>query len=213
MPSTAGVRIFVLAGILFFPLSPASEKPDFGPDGLAGLSDVQIWRLSRGEVILPKSINKTPGGQTLIEAALVFDRPPEEVWDLLSKTEDQHRYIKEVKKVDVVSKESAQDLVEMTVRILGKTIVYRQAHHYDEEDLYFCWELDPSFQSEVKELNGFWRLYPFTGERTLGRYGSRVQMRFGVPSFIQNALAKNNLPSALRSIKRYIDSGWRQEKD
>ena len=75
MPSIAVLRVFVLAGMFFSPVFTASEKPDFGPDGLAGLSDVQIWRLSRGEVILPKSVSKTPAGQTLIEAALVFDRP------------------------------------------------------------------------------------------------------------------------------------------
>jgi len=213
MPSIAVLRVFVLAAMLFFPVSTAFEKPDFGPDGLAGLSDVQIWRLSRGEVILPKSVSKTPAGQTLIEAALVFDRPPDEVWSLLSKTEDQHKYINEIKKVDVISKESTRDLVELTVRILGNSIVYRQIHHYDEEALYFDWELDPSFKSEVKELSGFWRLYPFAGEQTLARYGSRVRMRFAVPQFIQTALAKNNLPPALQSIKKYIDSGgeWRKK--
>ena len=213
MPSIAVLHVFVLAGMLFFPVSTASEKPDFGPDGLAGLSDVQIWRLSRGEVILPKSVSKTPAGQTLIEAALVFERPPDEVWSLLSKTEDQHKYINEIKKVDVISKESTRDLVELTVRILGNSIVYRQIHHYDEEALYFDWELDPSFKSEVKELNGFWRLYPFAEEQTLARYGSRVRMRFAVPQFIQTALAKNNLPPALQSIKKYIDSGgeWRKK--
>jgi uncharacterized membrane protein len=207
------LRMLALAGILSLPAPAASEKPDFGPDGLAGLSDVQILRLSRGEVILPKSVLKTPQGQTLIEAAVVFDRPPEEVWNLLTRTEDQRKYLKEVKKVDIIFKEPAGDLLEMTVKILGKTIVYRQFHHFDKGASYFWWELDPSFPSQVKELSGFWRFYPFPGERTLARYGSRVQMRFGVPSFIQVALVKNGLPSALRSTKRYIDSGGRCEKD
>jgi hypothetical protein len=213
MLKIAILRAFVLTGLFFFPVSAVSDKPDFGPGGLAGLSDVQIWRVSRGEVVLPKSVRKTPAGQTLIEAALVFDRPPEEAWQLLSKTEDQHKYIKEIKKVEAISKESTRDLLELTVRILGKTIVYRQVHHYDADALYFCWELDPSFQSQVKELNGFWRLYPFARDRTLARYGNRVQMRFGVPQFIQNALAKNNLPSALGSIKKYVDSGGRWRKN
>lgn len=199
--------LLVLAWLLKPPSSGTFDKPDFGPDGLAGLSDVQIWRLSKGEVILPKGVTKTADGKTLIGAALVFDRPPEDVWRLLSKTEDQHLYIKEVKNVKIISRQSSQDLLELEVRILGKTIIYRQAHYYDKPALYFRWELDRSFKSPVKELEGFWRLYPFANGRTLGRYGSRVQIGFGVPAFIQNALAKDNLPSALASVKNYIDSG------
>ncbi len=200
-------RFFFLAGLLLLPGSVTSEKPDFGPDGLAGLSDVQIWRLTRGEVILPEGVTKTADGKTLIGAALVFSRPPDEAWRLLSKTEDQHLYVNEVKKVEVISRESTQDLLEFTVRIMGQKIVYRQIHHYDEPDLYFRWELDRSFKSPVKDLEGYWRLYPFAGDRTLARYGSRVSMRLVVPQSIQTALTKKNLPSALRSVKKYVDSG------
>jgi uncharacterized protein YndB with AHSA1/START domain len=192
---------------------PASmEKPDFGPHGLAGLSEVKIWRLCRGEIVLPESLAKTTDGKTLIEAALVFDQPPEEVWRLLSRTEDQWRYLSEVKKVVIISKTPVDDVLEFTTRVLTKTFVYRQRHHFDPGDLYFGWELDPSFPSEVKELNGFWRFYPFAGGKTLARYGNRVLVGFGVPRFVQAALTKKQLPAALASVKRYVDSGGTWDK-
>ncbi|HUU38888.1 MAG TPA: hypothetical protein VMW46_11895 [Candidatus Desulfaltia sp.] len=46
MPSIAMLRLFVLAGLLFLPVAAAFEKPDFGPDGLAGLSSGGSWRKS-----------------------------------------------------------------------------------------------------------------------------------------------------------------------
>jgi uncharacterized protein YndB with AHSA1/START domain len=203
-------RHFVLLSFLIFPvftLSVSRQEIDFGPDGLAGLSEVQVWRLGRGEIVLPASLIKTEEGKTLIEAALVFDRPPEEVWRLLSRTEDQARYLSEVQKVVVISKTPADDLLEFTIKVVTKTFVYRQFHRFDERALRLTWELDPSFPSAVKELTGFWKLYPFAQGKTLGRYGSRVLMKFAVPRSIQEALAKNRLPAALKSVKRYIDSG------
>jgi hypothetical protein len=185
---------------------------DFGPAGLAGLSEVQIWRLGRGEIVLPDSLIKTEEGKTLIEAALGFDQPPEEVWRLLSRTEDQGRYLSEVQKVAVITKTPTDDLLEFTIRVVTKTFVYRQSHRFDEKALCLTWELDPSFPSDIKELTGFWRFYPFAQGKTLGRYGSRVLMKFAVPRSIQEALAKNRLPAALRSVKRYVDSGGTWDK-
>jgi len=205
----------VAVALSIFPgfLCPASqEKPEFGAGGLDGLSEVKIRRLSQGEIVLPKSLTRTAEGKTLIEAALVFDRPPEEVWRLLSRTEDQGRYLSEVQKVAVISKTPAEDLLEFTTKVLVKTLVYRLRHHFHAEELYFSWELDPSFPSEVSELSGFWRLYPFEGGKTLARYGNRVAVSFGVPRYIQDALAKNRLPAALKSVKRYVDSGGTWDK-
>jgi hypothetical protein len=61
-------------------------------------------------------------------------------------------------------------------------------------------------------LSGFWRLYPFAGGKTLARYGNRVLLGFAVPQFVQTALAKNQLPAALKSTKRYVDSGGTWDK-
>lgn len=203
------IMMFVLRPVLTHP----QEMPDFGPDGLAGLTLEQKQKLAQGEIILLESVVKTPGEKTLIEAALVFNKPPEEVWRFLSKTEDQVKYLDEVKKVTVIFKSSTGDNLEFTIKLLTKIFVYRQVHQFDEKNLHFRWRLDHDFKSDIKELNGFWRFYPFGSGKTLARYGSRVLLRFSVPDFIQTALTKNNLPRALQSVKKFVNSGGTWEKN
>jgi hypothetical protein len=123
--------MFPLPAALIYP----QEMPEFGSDGLAGLTLEQKQRLAKGGIILPESVVKTPEGKTLIEAVLVFDKPPGEAWRLPSKTEDQAKYLDEVKN----------------------------------------WSLDPEF--------------------------------------IQKALIKNNLPTALQSVKKYVHSGGTRGKN
>jgi hypothetical protein len=204
---------FLMPVILLPGLIYPQETPDFGPDGLAGLTLKQREKLARGEIIRTESTVTTPEGKTLIEAALVFNQPPEEVWRLLSKTEDQVKYLDEVKSVSVVCQDLTGDTLELTIKVLVKTIVYRQVHRFDEKNLFFEWSLDPDFRCDLKELQGFWKFYPFGSGSTLARYGSRVSFRFLIPRFIQTALIKNNLPRALRSVRKYVNSGGTWEKN
>lgn len=199
--------LFILVFIVQPILTYSQEVPDFGPDGLAGLTLEQQENLSRGKIILPESVVKTPEGKTLIEAALVFDKPPEEVWELLSKTEDQVKYLGNIKEATVIFQGPTENNIEFKVKILVKTFIYRQIHRFDKKNLYFYWTLDPDFRSDLKELNGFWRFYPFGSGKTLGRYGSRLLLRFFVPDSIQTALTREKLPEALQSVREYVNSG------
>ena len=101
----------------------AQQRPDFGPEGLAGFTEAEKKSLAAGEIVLPENLIRTESGETMIEAALVFDRPPEDVWRLLSRTEDQVKYIDEVSKISVISKTPTDDLLEFTTKILIKTVV------------------------------------------------------------------------------------------
>ncbi len=209
----------ICAALLIFILRPAvatgqEKAPEFGPEGLAGLTSGQVLELATGEIVLPEGLVKSAKGTSLIEAALVFDRPPAEVWRRLSETEVQDRYLSEVKSVRLIWKTETADCLEFTVRVMGKTVVYRMIHDFFPGELRFRWNLDPDFRSDIKELTGFWRLYPFGGDRTLARYGSVVKPRFPVPGFIRRALAKGHVKSALESVKKYVDSdgAWRARR-
>ena len=205
---TAGLFLFLLG----LGAAPGQDRmPDFGPDGLAGLKPGQVQELASGGIILPEGLIKSSSGTSLIEAALLFDQPPAEVWRLLSETEVQDRYLPEIKALRVIWKKEAAICLEFTVRVMGKTVVYRAIHEFYAASLYFRWFLDPDFRSDLKELTGFWRFYPFGEGRTLARYGSVVKPRFPVPGFIRAALAKGHVRSALESVKKYVDSGgvWR----
>ena len=200
-------------GLLWFPCrGRAQDKvPDLGPDGLAGLTAAQREDLASGKVVLPDEAVKTSGGTSLIEAALVFDRSPEEVWQLLSDTGLQVRYVPEVKSARIVWQEDRENCLELTVRIMGRTVVYRMIQEFDPAGLYFHWTLDATFRSDIKELAGFWRFYPYEGGGTLGRYGSVVKPKFPVPAFLREAIARSHVRSDLESVKKFVDSGgaWR----
>ncbi len=206
-------RILFALAFLSQPILICSQQmPDFGPDGLAGLTLEQREKLSRGKIIMPESVVKTPKGKTLIEAALVFDRPPEKVWEILSKTEDQVKYLDNIKDATVISRGPTENTIEFKVKILVKTFIYRQIHNFDKTNLYFYWTLDPDFRGDLKELNGFWRFYPFGSGKTLARYGSRLLLRFFVPDFIQTALIRDKLPEALQSVRNYVNSGGAENR-
>jgi hypothetical protein len=102
---------------------------------------------------------------------------------------------------------------EFTTKILMKTLVFRVCHEFDEKNLSIRWTLDRTFKNDLRELEGFWRFYPFDQSKTIGRYGSWVKPNFPVPGFIYNVLARNDLRSALASVKKYIDSGGIWTKD
>ena len=181
--------------------------PDFGPDGLAGLTADQRADLALGNVVLPDGSVKTRGGTSFIEAALVFNRPPEEVWALLSDTWLQVHYVPEVRSAKIVWENKEENCLELTVRVMGRTVVYRMVQDFDPAGLYFHWTLDATFPSEIKELAGFWRFFAYDERRTLARYGSVVKPRFPVPGFIREAIARGHVSSDLESVKKFVDSG------
>jgi hypothetical protein len=205
----------LLGGLLLSVLvSSASvqKMPEFGPDGLSGLTDEQRKELDRGEIVLPNSAVETSGGKTLIEAALVLAVPPDEAYLLLSSGEDQAKYLAEVKSVVVISKTPEEEHLEFTTEVMTKTIVYRQITRFGPGHLYIHWRLDDTFRTDLKELNGYWRFYPYAEGKTLARYGSLVLPRFPVPGFIRSALAQSRLRSALEDIKKYVESRGTHEK-
>src|SRR5512136_457285 len=108
---TAGLFLFLLG----LGAAPGQDRmPDFGPDGLAGLKPGQVQEPASGGIILPEGLIKSSSGTSLIEAALLFDQPPAEVWRLLSETEVQDRYLPEIKSLRVIWKKEAAICLEFT---------------------------------------------------------------------------------------------------
>ncbi len=188
------------------------EAPDFGPDGLTGLTPGQRQKLFQEEIVFPKRIGQTAAGKSFIEAALLFNQPAAEAWQLLARTQDQIQYLDHVEKITVISKTPIEDNLEFTTKMAMKTFVYRVIHKFDSKNLSICWSLDPSFANDLKELEGFWRLYPFDQEKTIARYGCSISPGFIVPKFILDALIRKDLRAALAAVKKYVDSGGRWKK-
>jgi len=185
--------------------------PNFGNDGLQGLTDAQIKDIQAGKIVVSTSDSvldeKTQAKSSLITAAMIFDKPPEVVYDLLYRSEDQIKFLKEIKEVKVINKTETQNNIEFTTKAAVFTFVYRVIHNFDKNNLYMYWNIDRSFKNDLTDLRGFWKFYPYPGGKTLARYGSDVSIK-GVPTWVENIFKASGVKDALKNVKKYIDTGW-----
>jgi hypothetical protein len=186
----------------------AGEARDFGPDGMKGLTAEQREDLADGKIVFSTTDTNAEEESTLVEAALIFDKPPEYVWEVLYRTEDQIKFLEEVEEVRIIEKEELRDNIEFKLKVLFMTFVYRLIHHFEEDDLHIYWGLDPAFDNDLLHLRGFWKLHPYGEGKTLARYGSDVSLK-NVPRWIQSLFKKRGVAKSLKAVREYIDSGAR----
>ena len=80
------IIILSLTLILLKALSVLGQNHEFGNEGQKGLTGEQLKDLKKGKIVFcaTGSQKKQP---SLIEASIIFDKTPQESWDLLSKDE------------------------------------------------------------------------------------------------------------------------------
>jgi hypothetical protein len=199
------ITLIILYLFIAVPISAFNwDAPDFGPDGMTGLTDSQKCELKEGRIVF--SATDKDKDSSMIEAAIIFNKPPEAVWDILSKTEEQIKYLKEVDEIKLIDKNGNTDTMWFQLKIMLFPLRYQINHHYNKEGLYFYWSLDPTYKSDIRELKGFWKFYPYEKNKTFARYGSLVSLKY-LPLWLQNALKKKGVEKALKSVKCYVDSG------
>ena len=179
-------------------------RPDFGPDGLKDLTEDQKRRLFSGEVVMVSSHEGEPEGRTIVSAALILKVPVEKAWSALSATERQIEYLDEIEKLKTIEQAADHNRVEFLVRIMGQKVRYTVVHRFVPQEYYFWWELDHSACNDLRELYGFWKLYP-AGEETVARYGSYVRPAFPVPGFVRDWLYKRNVQTSLKKVKKFVE--------
>lgn len=122
--------------------SSSLRIPDFGPDGLKGLSPEQIKKLQAGEVVMTSSPEVTPDGHSVIAAAVMFKVAVEQAWEILSATDRQIEYLEEIKKLRVLEAGEDFNRTEFEVKVMGQKVRYTVVHHFLPELYYLWWELD-----------------------------------------------------------------------
>ena len=200
---------FVLFFLLVVSTLATAAETDFGADGLKGISAEQQKMLAEDKIIF--STRDKSKDNTLIEAAVVFNQPIESTWALLTKVDEQDKYFNEIKKIRLVSKDPVT--VEFGLKVFFLSYRYQNQYQFNKSDYYFAWALDPTYKNELNSLSGFWKFYPYGGNKTLGRYGGNVVIR-GIPEWIQGILKKNSIEKALQATKSFVDSGgtWRVKR-
>ena len=145
----------------------------------------------------------------LVEALVLFSRPTDEVWALLIQRERQEEFRPELTSLSVIER-SADGLVEeQHLKIAFLSVEYRLRDHFDAASHTFTWELDPSFESTLQHVSGYWELHPLDAARTLARFGTKVSVNPAVPGFLQNGITRKNVPVTLENTRQWVDSGGR----
>jgi ribosome-associated toxin RatA of RatAB toxin-antitoxin module len=180
-----------------------------------GLTDEELQRALRGEVpVRTETFTKESGkgaGRGL--GAIVVERPIAEVWATLARYDDKAQYIPRLEKVTILERRPDLLRARMQVNATVTTEYYTAFFQLDEKERVIHWKLDPSaHDNTLADVDGEYKLFELTPQRTLIVYRTYVDTGRPVPRFIQNHLALRSIPDLLRSIKKRIESGGTWKK-
>jgi hypothetical protein len=156
-------------------------------------------------VLLPS--DGLPEGQ--VEALVLFAQPADRVWELLLARERQREYRPELTRIAVVEQKEAEVVEEQHLKIAFLSVGYRLRDRFHVETRTITWELDPSFESALEHVSGYWELHALDAERTLARFGTKVSVSSAVPGFLQNGITRKNVPDSLENTRQWVDSNGR----
>lgn len=153
------------------------------------------------------------GPESFVVAYVLFERNLGEVLGLLKQANRQPEYRPELKSVKTVERFPYGRVDEQVLKIVFRKLKYRLRYNEDPVSGRLEWKLDPTFDNSLKRMEGFWELYSFadTPDRTLGRFGSAVDVGQGVPKFIQRGMGRKTVLRYVRNCRQWIDSDgdWR----
>jgi hypothetical protein len=146
-----------------------------------------------------------------LRALVIFDQPRGVTMRLLAQTPRQREYRDDVRRIEVIEQSSRHSVSEYHMRIMLMSIVYRLRYEWDFDTFQIRWALAEDFDNDLSDVEGFWQLFELDAGRTLGRFGTRVDVGPGLPKFLQDYATRKNLPEAMDRARRWVDSGgtWR----
>jgi hypothetical protein len=155
--------------------------------------------LEAGSLVLDR-----PGD--LVRAYVVFERPVERVYELLSATSRQAEYRSELAFLETVAQTPDGRIDEHHIRIVFMKVAYRLRYHLDPARKRIAWELDPGFVSPMRRIEGFWELYEMDSSRTLGRFATTVDVSEALPEFLEEAVTRKTLPRTLERCRHWVNA-------
>ena len=173
---------------------------------LAGYSPKIVKRLhDKKMTLLPRATD----GSLYIGALVLFDQSLDTTQELLSQTERQHEYLPELKTADLIRRDGTAVINEHQVRVMFIRLSYRIRTEFDSDAGRIWWALDPAHENDLDVLEGYWEFYEMEQERTLGRFGTLVDVGPAMPAFLQDLITRKNVPRAIDRARRWVDSDGR----
>jgi hypothetical protein len=200
----AAVLAAAPAAALCRPGAAAAPRPSSAQAWLARAEPPVRTALERDKVAFPEPRSLEPCAD-LTPALVVFQHAPDTVFALLLQTERQAEYLPQVSGLQAVSRPPGAHIDRHEVSILFKRIVYHVEQDWHRGERRIWWQLSPAHENDIRALEGFWELHPLDGGRTLGVYGSRVDVGPVLPQRVQARLTRNNLEEAIHALRAWVD--------
>jgi hypothetical protein len=177
---------------------PASALDAPSPDLLARLEQEHV-------------VCDTSRDDRTVRALVLFKQPRDEVWSLLTSTTRQKEYRPELAGLEVIEAGDNSNVAEYSLRIMLRSLRYRLRQSWDPQSSRVWWSLDPSFDNDMRVLDGLWELRPLDDHRTLARFSTRIDVGPALPAFLQDYATRKKLPESMEQVRRWVDSGgnWR----
>ena len=153
----------------------------------------------------------TASDDRTVRALVLFERPRDEVMELLTSTTRQKEYRPELSRVEVIDTSDHANVAEYKLRFMLTSLSYRVREAWDPASGRVWWTLDPTFHNGLEVLDGLWELRALDDRRTLGRFSTRIDLGPELPDFLQDFATRKKLPESMEQVRRWVDSGgtWR----
>jgi ribosome-associated toxin RatA of RatAB toxin-antitoxin module len=137
------------------------------------------------------------------QKSIVIDVTPEQLFDVIADYEKYPEFLPEVKSAKVTFGAGGIKEVTYSVDIKAKVISYT-LKHVAERPGKVSWSM---VRGEMMKGNdGSWALKPTPGGGTEATYSIDLKLSALVPSFIEKALAEQQLPTLLANFKKRAES-------
>jgi ribosome-associated toxin RatA of RatAB toxin-antitoxin module len=150
------------------------------------------------------SANAQPG---LIRALVLFEQDADAVFELLTQTHRQDEYLPLVQSAKTIERYGSGNLDQHELEVLFVDLIFRVRHRWDAKERKISWSLDPSYDNDLRRMDGSWKIYPLEADRSIGEYASRVDIGRLLPDFVQQLLTRRDLPKALHAQRTWVNSG------
>ncbi len=137
------------------------------------------------------------------QKSIVIDVTPEELFDIVVDYEKYPQFLPEVKSAKVTFGSGSIKEVTYQIDIKAKVISYTLKHTAEKPGK-VSWTF---VRGEMMKGNdGFWALKPAPGGGTEATYNIDLKLSALVPSFIEKALAEQQLPILLANFKKRAEA-------
>ncbi len=173
---------------------------------LAQLKYADRAKLAKEGFVVANSLSSGDEIKGIITAYIIVKKPKQAVWDLLRKPSLQHLYLPRLEKSKTVNKGENRELGWFQIKVSFVTIENQVEHRWWPEISRMAWALDPDYDNDLKQQDGYYNLYALDENTTLMELGTALETSALVPGFVQEYLTKKDLPEVIAAVKMYMES-------